>query len=199
MPMPRPAIFFDRDNTLIVSSGYLGDPRQVALISGAAEAIARLRRLGYAIVVCSNQSGVARGYFNEDAVRAVNQRMEQLLVESNPAALIDRQDFCPFHPEAKIEAYRQDSPLRKPKPGMLLQAAKALDLDLPRSWMIGDTGRDIDAGHAAGCRTILIRDPTLPSRSPDAEERTVSQPDYVATTLQDAVDYIEQHTTIRDP
>src|SRR3954466_6780650 len=88
--MKRPAVFFDRDNTLIVSDGYLGDPQKVTLISGAADAIARGRALGFATVVVSNQSGVGRGMFDEDAVRAVNARMDDLLLAENPQAIIDR-------------------------------------------------------------------------------------------------------------
>src|SRR5438445_5481992 len=101
--MKRPAVFFDRDNTLIVSDGYLGDADKVVLVAGAADALARARALGYATVVVSNQSGVARGMFGEDAVRAVNARLDQLLADENPAAVIDRHEFCPFHPEATVD------------------------------------------------------------------------------------------------
>src|SRR5437762_6764037 len=140
----RPAIFFDRDNTLIVGSDYLGDPDDVVLMPGAADAVSRARALGYATVVISNQSGVARGMFTEADVRAVNARMEEYLLEENPAAIIDRQEFCPFHPEGKIERYCRDSDMRKPKPGMLIKAAELLALDLNRSWLIGDAPRDIE-------------------------------------------------------
>src|ERR1041385_3577026 len=117
--MPRPAVFFDRDNTLIVSDGYLGDPSQVVLVDGAADAVAKVRALGFAAVVVSNQSGVARGMFDEDSVKAVNIGLDELRRAEKGAAVIDRHEFCPFHPEATVEQYRQDSPLRKPKPGML--------------------------------------------------------------------------------
>src|ERR1700722_16290473 len=116
--MKRPAVFFDRDNTLIVSDGYLGDPNGVVLIDGAADAVARARQLGYATVVFTNQSGVARGLFSEDKVHAVNARLDELLQDLNTHAVIDRHEYCPFHPDGSIEAYRKDSELRKPKPGM---------------------------------------------------------------------------------
>src|SRR4051794_26764031 len=106
--MKRPAVFFDRDNTLIASAGYLGDPAQVRLIDGAAAAIARARGLGYATVIVSNQSGVARGMFTEEAVRAVNEKLDTLLRTENPHAVIDRHEYCPFHPEAAVEAYKKD-------------------------------------------------------------------------------------------
>ena len=191
--MKRPAVFFDRDNTLISCDEYLGDPAKVELVDGAAEAVARARRLGYATVTVSNQSGVARGYFSEQAVHAVNQRLDELLADGNPKAVIDRHEFCPFHPEASIEKYRCESDKRKPAPGMLLSAAEALALDLSRSWMIGDSPRDIDAGHAAGCRTILFVDPKL-KLSPAALAEKKIEPDYVCSTLKEAMDFVEAHT-----
>jgi D-glycero-D-manno-heptose 1,7-bisphosphate phosphatase len=191
--MKRSAVFFDRDNTLIANDGYLGDPAKVQLIPGAADAIARCRSLGYAIVTVSNQSGVARGMFDEQAVQAVDARMDELLKAANPGAIIDRHESCPFHPEAKVEQYRQDSPLRKPSPGMILAAADALALDLSRSWLIGDAPRDIAAGKAAGCRTILFCDPDLPP-SPATESETAT-PEYAVALLSEAVDYIERNPT----
>jgi HAD superfamily hydrolase (TIGR01662 family) len=101
--MKRPTIFFDRDNTLIACDDYLGDPAKVTLVNGAADAVARARSLGYATVVFSNQSGVARGLFDETAVHHVNQRMDELLAEENPKAVIDRHEFCPHHPEATVK------------------------------------------------------------------------------------------------
>ena len=151
--MKRPAVFFDRDNTLIIGSEYLGDPEQVKLVDGAADVVAAVRAAGYATVVASNQSGVARGYFSEGDVRAVNRRMDEQLKAANPDAIIDRHEYCPYHPEGTVEQYQRDSDLRKPAPGMLFLAADRLGLDLSRSWMVGDAARDIEAGHAAGCRT----------------------------------------------
>ncbi len=188
--MSRPAVFFDRDNTLIVNSDYLGDPDQVALLGGAAAAVARVRKLGFATVVVSNQSGVARGMFGEDQVRAVNARMDQMLIDEDPEAVIDHHEFCPFHPEASVPEYAGDHERRKPKPGMLFDAAKALDLNLKQSWLIGDAPRDIEAGRRAGCRTVLVKE-KLESESPAASENMRHRPDYVATSLQDAVDFIE--------
>lgn len=189
--MARPAIFFDRDNTLIASDGYLGDPEKVALIDGAADAVARAHQLGFAVVTFSNQSGVARGLFTEEHVHAVNHRMDELLTGQNPAAVIDRHEFCPFHPQGPVEFYRQDSPRRKPAPGMILSAAEALSLDLSKSWVIGDAPRDIEAGRAAGCHTILFQDPTL-SASPAAAATPRVLPDHVVQTLRAAMDVIER-------
>src|SRR3954451_22938083 len=189
--MGRPAVFFDRDNTLIVSDACLADPADVVLVDGAADAVARVRARGFAAVVFSNQSGVARGMFPEDAVYAVNGRLDELLHEDNPAATIDRHEFCPYHPQATVPEYRQASELRKPAPGMIHRAAATLDLDLSGSWVIGDAPRDIAAGHAAGCRTILLKVPDLPA-SPAAEEPITVAPDFVAMSLAEAVDLIER-------
>ena len=187
--MRRPAVFFDRDNTLIVGADYLGDPEDVVLMTGAADAVSRARALGYATVVVSNQSGVARGMFTEADVRAVNSRLEEYLREDNPNAVIDRQEFCPFHPEGSVERYRRESDLRKPKPGMILKAAELLAIDLPRSWVIGDAPRDIEAGRAAGCKTILFT-PEGVEASPAAGEVSPVKADYTCNTLKDAIDYI---------
>ncbi|MGE5610749.1 MAG: D-glycero-alpha-D-manno-heptose-1,7-bisphosphate 7-phosphatase, partial [Bacillota bacterium] len=191
--MKRPAIFFDRDNTLIASDGYLGDPAGVVLIDGAADAVARARQYGYKVVTFSNQSGVARGMFTEEDVQAVNQRMSELLQQANPSAVIEHHEYCPYHPEATVEKYKQDSFLRKPKPGMILQAAEKLSLDLTRSWVIGDAPRDIEAGRAAGCRTILFTDPKLPP-SPAAEVESEIQPDFVVASLREAVETIARES-----
>jgi D-glycero-D-manno-heptose 1,7-bisphosphate phosphatase len=194
--MPKPAIFFDRDNTLIINDGYLGDPAGVILVPDAATAIARAKSLGYAVVTVSNQSGVARGKYTESDVKAVDARMDELLLLANPRALIDRHEFCPYHPEAEIERYRIDSDLRKPGPGMILQAAHALDLDLPNSWLIGDSPRDIAAGKAAGCRAVLVQMPDLPV-SPAAEVAATAQPDFTARSLTEAMNFIEQNKKAR--
>jgi hypothetical protein len=107
--------------------------------------------------------------------------------------VVDRHEFCPFHPEAIVEAYRQDSPLRKPRPGMITQAAEKLALDLSRSWTIGDAPRDVEAGHAAGCRTILVKDPSLPP-SPAANSASDVEPGFVVGSLRGAIDVIARET-----
>ncbi len=190
--MKRPAVFFDRDNTLIACDGYLGDPEGVVLVEGAAELVARVRRLGYAAVTISNQSGVARGMFTEQDVHRVNSRLDEMLLDQEPGAVIDRHEFCPHHPEAVVPRYRQASEFRKPAPGMIYQAARQLDLDLARSWVVGDAPRDVEAGHAAGCRTILIKDPSLvPSEA--ASEVSSVDPDFVAASLKEVADFIESN------
>jgi D-glycero-D-manno-heptose 1,7-bisphosphate phosphatase len=194
--MKRPAVFFDRDNTLIVSDGYLGDPSKVVLVEGAADIVGRVRSLGYAVVVFSNQSGVARGMFTEDDVHRVNAKLDELLADHNPQAVIDRHEFCPFHPDGTVAEYARESELRKPQAGMILQAAGKLALDLQRSWVIGDAPRDIEAGRAAGCRTIWFKDPKLPPSS-SARELMLTVPDAVVSSLREAIDVIAREALVR--
>lgn len=174
------AVFLDRDRTLIEDPGYVSDPERVLLLPGSADAVARLRAAGYHVVVVTNQSGVARGLMTEDQLAAVHQRMQDLLIAQNTG--VDALYYCPYldSDEAVVPAYRRSSELRKPAPGMLKLAAKDLQLDLSRSWMVGDAERDVQAGRAAGCRAIRI------GLSPG--ESTAA--DLIAADLAGAVDLI---------
>ncbi len=170
----EPAVFLDRDNTLIANDGDLGDPDRVHLLDGVAKGARELREAGYRLVVITNQGGVARGAFTEDDVDAVHQRIASLIVEqSGGTQVIDRFYYCPYHPEAPLEEYRREHPWRKPNAGMLLQAAQDMNLDLSQCWMVGDQARDIQARAAAGCRTLLLntdeslRKQTSPSETAD--------------------------------
>ena len=185
------AVFLDRDNTIIHNDGDLGDPAQVRLIQGAASAIASLKGLGYRIIVASNQGGVARGKYTESDVDAVHERINEL-VRANSGIGIDRFYYCPYHPEGTEERYRRDHPWRKPRPGMLLQAAKDLGLDLRQSWMIGDQMRDVQAGFSAGAIPILLSDkpdvtpPPEPAAPPGKDER---EPNPTKVMIQPMRDY----------
>lgn len=153
----EPAIFLDRDNTLIHNDGDLGDPEQVRLKDGVAEGLKTLRVAGYRLVVVTNQGGVARGRYTEADVDTVNQRIAgEVETQTQQRPTIDRFYYCPYHPEGSVEEYRRDHPWRKPHPGMMLQAARDMNIDLASSWLIGDQPRDVQAGRAAGCRTIMI-------------------------------------------
>lgn len=148
----QPAVFLDRDNTLIANDGDLGDPDAVVLLDGVAEGIRRLDEAGYRLVVITNQGGVARGCYQEADVDAVHERMQRLL---GPSAKLSFY-YCPFHPRGTVPRYTREHPWRKPAPGMLLEAADRERLDLTASWVVGDQPRDAQAGLAAGCRTILL-------------------------------------------
>ncbi len=179
---PRSVVFMDRDNTLIEDPGYISDPDQVVLLAGAAEAIARLRGEGYPVVVVTNQSGIARGLLSEVALVQIHQRMQTLLQAEE--ADVDAIYYCPYldGPEAVVEAYRRDSDLRKPKPGLFHMAAREMNIDLASSWMVGDSERDVEAGQAAGCKTVLI----APKAGKDGETAA----EYVVADLVSVVDVI---------
>ncbi|QNN22549.1 HAD-IIIA family hydrolase [Planctomycetales bacterium ZRK34] len=189
--MANRAVFLDRDNTLIHNDGDLGDPDKVVLIQGAASAIASLRGLGYRIVVVTNQGGVARGKYTEADVDAVHQRIVDKLKPTNNA-IVDRFYYCPFHPEAVVDEYRREHPWRKPAPGMLLQAIEDLNLDPAGCWMIGDQLRDVEAGHAAGVRSILL------SKTRPVIEPGVAPPEAVVANLVEATRVIAQRRNDRD-
>jgi D-glycero-D-manno-heptose 1,7-bisphosphate phosphatase len=151
----RPALFLDRDGVIVDEAEYLADPYQLRLLSGSAEAIAEVNREGVPVIVVTNQSGVARGYFPESRVTEIHQRLDELL--KGQGAHITRYYYCPHHPTEGQSAYRVDCQCRKPRPGMLLQAARELSLQLDESFMVGDKLSDLKAGAGAGCRTILVR------------------------------------------
>ena len=156
------AVFIDRDGTLNEmvydeTHGLLDSPRrpeQVRLVKGAAEFLRGLKRAGFLTVVVTNQPGIAKGTLTLEELYAVNRKVARLL--SAKSAEWDDVCFCPHHPKGVKRAFAMKCNCRKPKPGMLIQAAKEHDIDLRGSWMIGDGLNDIQAGRAAGCRTILV-------------------------------------------
>lgn len=141
------ALFLDRDGTVIHDLHYLADPEKVSFLPGVHRALITLQQKGYALVSVSNQSGIGRGIITEEQARSVEAR---ILAEFRAAGVgMTGSYVCPHAPE-------EGCACRKPLPGMLLQAARDLDLDLSQSWMIGDKMTDVAAGTAAGCRTVLI-------------------------------------------
>lgn len=190
----KPAVFWDRDGTLIEDPGYLDSPDGVVLLPGAADALRRLRDAGFENIVVTNQSGVARGLLDEPTVHRIHDRLQNMLAERG--ASLDAFYYCPYlnGDEAVVEQYRQDSELRKPRPGMLLQAALERKLDLAGSWSVGDNLRDAEAGRAAGCRTIL-----LSTQAPPPPVGARSAVDFVAGSLQEAVDIILKYTSTARP
>jgi D-glycero-D-manno-heptose 1,7-bisphosphate phosphatase len=152
--MSRPAIFMDRDGTICEEVGYINHLSRSRLLPHSLEAIRGVNRLGYLAVVATNQSGVARGLFTEDLVRAVHDQLRSR-VESGGGRL-DALYYCPHHPREGTPPYRIDCDCRKPRPGMLVRAAREHDIDLSRSWMIGDSLVDLEAGAAAGVRVVHV-------------------------------------------
>ncbi len=183
-----PVVFLDRDNTLIANDGDLGDPAAVRLLPGVAEGLLRLKSSGFRIVVVTNQGGVARGKYAEADVERVHRRVAELVdAASGGERVIDRFYYCPYHPDGTVPEYRREHPWRKPQPGMLLQATEDLRLDLDRGWMVGDQPRDVLAGRAAGCRTVL-----LAAKSEPEQDRNDGG-DFHVTSFPAAVDVILAH------
>jgi D-glycero-D-manno-heptose 1,7-bisphosphate phosphatase len=159
---PTRAIFVDRDGTLNAmvydeTHGLLDSPRrpeQVRLVKGAAEFLRGLKKAGFMTVVVTNQPGIAKGTLTLEELYAVNRKVSRLLEAGH--AEWDDLCFCPHHPKGVKRAFAKKCSCRKPKPGMLVQAAKEHGIDLRKSWMVGDGLNDIQAGRAAGCRTILV-------------------------------------------
>ncbi|MCH4179115.1 MAG: HAD family hydrolase [Megasphaera sp.] len=144
----RKAAFFDRDGVLNVDKGYVGHWRDFQWIPGAKEALADLTAQGYAIIVITNQSGVARGYYTEQDVRDVHQHM--CADAQQTGGLITAVYYCPYLEGAAVARYDRKSDWRKPAPGMILQAVKEHDIDISQSFMIGDMPRDVECGRNAG-------------------------------------------------
>lgn len=156
------AVFLDRDgviNELIYypEHGIVDSPftaGQFKLIPGVCEAIKKFHELEFQVVIISNQPGIAKGYLSEDTFREIRKKMKGELARQG--ASLDGEYYCFHHPEAKVEELKANCECRKPKPGLLHQAAEAMNIDLSQSWMIGDGLTDIKAGKSAGCNTILL-------------------------------------------
>jgi D-glycero-D-manno-heptose 1,7-bisphosphate phosphatase len=175
----RPAVFLDRDGTLIEDMHYLADPTAVTLLPGAAQSIARLRAAGFVAVVTTNQSGIARGRITPEAYAAVKARLDALLEASGTQ--LDATYMCPHHPDVTGPC-----DCRKPGTGLLTRARRELGIDLSRSVLIGDRWRDIAAAAELSARGILVPSPETPASEVEQAQHDAA----VARTLAAAVDMI---------
>jgi D-glycero-D-manno-heptose 1,7-bisphosphate phosphatase len=150
----REAVFLDRDGTLITELGYLADPEAIEFHRGAARAVARLNEAGLAVVLFTNQSGIARGLFTEETLAQIHERLAVMLAEED--ALLDLVLYSPYHPTIGDARYRRVTDCRKPGGGMILEARDRLGLDLDRSWVVGDSERDLEAGRRAGVGELVL-------------------------------------------
>jgi D-glycero-D-manno-heptose 1,7-bisphosphate phosphatase len=180
------AVFIDRDGVITEDPPhYAHRLDQLQIIPGSAKAIQRLNVHNVRVIVITNQSGVARGYYTEDDVKIFNEGMKVLLAKEG--AHVDAIYYCPHHPDAMIERYRLNCECRKPKPGMLFSAASQFDINLAKSFVVGDKGSDIRAGEAAGCNTILV----LTGHGKDeVKNMNLIPKQIVAKNLSEAVDII---------
>ena len=186
--MSRPAVFLDRDGTIIEECGYLTRLDDLALFPWAIDSLRLLKRAGFLIVVITNQSAVARGMIDETFVHAVHAEIDRRL--RGTGAAIDGYYYCPHLVDSKIDRFRQSCRCRKPAPGMIEQACRDLDLDPSRSFTVGDRWLDVACGKAAGTRTLLVR-----SGSEREEAPPDLRADAILSNLVEAVGWILRNSS----
>jgi D-glycero-D-manno-heptose 1,7-bisphosphate phosphatase len=166
----KKAVFLDRDNTIIADMEFSTDSSKLRPLPGALEALRRLQDAGYLLVIVTNQSGVARGRFSEEALRGLHEHLLRRL-EQGGVRFVGIY-YCPHYAEGKVAEYSIACDCRKPKPGMLLRAVRELGVDLKQSWMVGDRPADVGAGRAAGCRTLRVGNADWGESDPRADFET---------------------------
>lgn len=182
--MPSKAVFLDKDGTLVEDIPYNVDPTLIRLAESAIEGLCLLQEAGYRLLVVTNQSGVARGFFTEDDLYPVQKRLQELL---SPARIIlSGFYYCPHYPQGSVRQYAVECSCRKPQPGMLYQAARDHQIDLKESWLVGDILHDVEAGNRAGCKTVLINN----GHETEWDVTPVRQPDFIVKNLKDAAQFI---------
>src|SRR5664280_424836 len=185
------AVFLDRDGTINEEVGYLDSLDKFKIIPCAYEAIRLINESGMKVVVISNQAGVARGLFTEDFVKITHEHLLAALRQKK--AHIDNFYYCPHHPTEGIKLYRQNCNCRKPAPGMLLQAAQDLNIDLTKSYLVGDRFRDMEAAKKVGVKGVLVKtgygQELLQDDGPD-EATEEGKPDFIAADILEAVKWI---------
>jgi len=190
----KKAVFLDRDGVIneliyypehgIVDSPF--SPNQFILLPKVAKTIVKFHELGFKVVVVSNQPSVAKGYLSKETFTKIRGKMNSELAKQE--AFLDGEYYCFHHPEAKVKRLKANCKCRKPEPGLLIKAAKELDIDLSLSWMIGDGLTDIIAGKSAGCRTILLG--RMKCELCSLMDELHARPDFVSKTLIEAVKLI---------
>ncbi|MBT1703818.1 D-glycero-alpha-D-manno-heptose-1,7-bisphosphate 7-phosphatase [Chryseosolibacter indicus] len=186
----RKAIFLDKDGTLIKDVSYNVDPSLIVLEENCTEGLKLLQDEGYLLVIISNQSGVAHGYFSENKLEGVRLRLDELLGEHG--VKLDAMYYCPHHPKGSVSPYAINCDCRKPMPGMIIKASKDFNIDLSASWMIGDILNDVEAGNRAGCRTILIDN----GNETEWIKDEYREPTYKASSINEAASFIFQQVVV---
>ena len=182
------AVFLDRDGCVNVEANYIRDIGQFQLYPDSVESIKRLNNAGYAVIVITNQAGVARGYMTEGLVKDVNDLMLKQVAQGG--GRIDRVEYCPHHPEGVVEEYAIDCDCRKPRPGMILRAGRALGVDFSKSFVVGDKISDIALAPATGMKAILVRTGFGERDLGKIADGHAAPPDFVAGGIGEAVDWI---------
>jgi histidinol-phosphate phosphatase family protein len=178
--MSNKAVFLDRDGTINEEVNYLSKIEQLNILANSASAIKILNENDYKVIVITNQSGVSRGYFSKEALEGINEHLKNEL--ANEGAQIDAMYYCPHHPDEGCDC-------RKPRPGMIEEARSKFDLDLPSSFIVGDTLNDLETGYNVGCKTVLVLT-GYGERELNNQDSWKLQPDFIAKDLLDAVMWI---------
>jgi D-glycero-D-manno-heptose 1,7-bisphosphate phosphatase len=186
------AVFLDRDGTINVEVGYLRELDKLQLISGLA--IKRLNEAGLKVVLVTNQSGVARGYFTESFVQETHDRLEQMLQEED--AHLDGIYYCPHHPTEGASHFTMACECRKPGTGLIDRAARDLDIAVKDSYVVGDKWSDVELGQRAQARTVLVMSGFTPDGPGNTRPPRVKDPDFTAHSLVEAADWIIQQITV---
>ena len=194
-PVRPAAVFLDRDGTINEQMGYINHISRFHLLPGVASAIRRLNEMQIPVIVVTNQSGLARGYFPEQLLTEVHEKMHQQLADEG--ARVDGIYICPHHPEAKEERYRLDCGCRKPKTGLLKQASQELNINLESSFMVGDRWSDLRCGVKAGTTPILVLTGYGRGDLKYIGPSQQVQPAYIAEDLSDAVSWILRNISSR--
>ena len=190
------AVFIDRDGTISEEVGYINHASRFRLFSYSAEAIKQLHANDYLAILVTNQAGVARGYFSEDMVQSVHQRMTDELADAGTA--LDAVYYCAHHPSVGDPPYRLDCECRKPKPGLLLRAARDFDIDLSSSWMVGDRYSDIELAANGKVRSVLVLSGYGRGEWEHQRDTWSIQPDLVAEDLLEAVRLICNQASVSE-
>lgn len=188
------AAFLDRDGVLIVDAGFFNDPCEMKLFEQVPDFLSELKKMGFLLIVITNQAVIARGICSETEVVEANKYLSNLIT-ANGGPLIDAFYFCPHHPNADLAEYRKNCNCRKPAPGMILGAVEDFDIDVSKSFMIGDRISDVIAGREAGCKSILLQtgrhsEEIIESK---AEVDWKVEPDCICDCHADALNWIKKN------
>ena len=184
--MPKRAVFLDRDGTLLEEAGYLDRLERLVFFPYSVDAVRLLNRAGFAVVIVTNQAGIARGIFKEAFVTEAHRHITARLAAGG--ARLDGFYYCPHHPEAVIETYRKSCDCRKPQPGLFTRAASELGLALDGSFVVGDRWHDLEAGQRVGARGVLVR--TGYGKTEEASPTSRVTPSAIVDNVMEAVSWI---------
>ena len=185
------AIFLDRDGVLVADNHLLTKAEDIYIFEGVPPALTLLKEVGFYLIGISNQTVISRGLLSEKEMLSLNDLID-LAILNEKGPLLDAFYYCPHHPKATLEAYRQDCDCRKPKPGLIIQAAEDHSINLSQSFMVGDRITDVIAGQRAGCRTILLESgmhKAHPIQTDEPLDLSIT-PNYTCSTLQQATEWI---------